>query len=42
MYRYTVRKSVKIIYFVDETLRKVYVSDFFGTEMDDDKIVDRS
>lgn len=42
VYQYTARKSVKIIYFVDEAAKKVYVTDFFGTEMDERKIADRN
>ncbi len=42
VYPYASRKSVKVIYFIDEDLGKVYVTDFFGTEMNDEKIADRS
>jgi len=42
VYKYTSRKTVKIIYFIDESAKKVYVTDFFGTEMDDRKIANRN
>jgi plasmid stabilization system protein ParE len=42
LYQYTPRKSVKIIYFIDESSRTVYVTDFFGNEMDDKKIAERN
>ncbi len=42
LYQYTSRNSIKIIYFIDESSRKVYVTDFFGTEMNDGKIADRN
>lgn len=41
VYRVTTRKTIKIIYFIDEAVGKVYVTDFFGTEMDDNKIAER-
>ena len=41
MYQYTPRKSVKIMYFIDESSKTVYVTDFFGNEMDDKKIAER-
>ena len=42
LYQYTPRKSIKIIYFIDESSRTVYVTDFFGNEMDDERIVERN
>lgn len=42
LYRYTTRKSIKIIYFIDESAKTVYVTDFFGTEMDNKEIAGRS
>lgn len=42
LYEVTKRHQIKIIYFVDEHNKKVYVTDFFGTEMDDNKIFMRN
>ncbi len=42
VYPYTPRKSIKVIYFVEESTKKVFVTDFFPTEMDNDKISQRS
>lgn len=42
VYRVTSRKTIKIIYFIDEAAGKVYITDFFGTEMNDDRIADRN
>jgi plasmid stabilization system protein ParE len=42
VYRYTSRKCIKIIYFVDEAAKKVFVTDFFGTEMNDKKMTGRT
>ena len=42
VYQYTTGKSVKILYFINEQKRKVYVTDFFGTAMDEQKIADRN
>ncbi|MFN6943521.1 MAG: type II toxin-antitoxin system RelE/ParE family toxin [Cytophagaceae bacterium] len=42
VYSYTSRKSIKVIYFVEESIKKVYVTDFFPTEMNDDKILKRT
>jgi len=42
LYKVSKRHQVKIIYFVDEHSKKVYVTDFFGTQMDDDKIFMRN
>lgn len=42
LYQYTPRKSIKIMYFIDESSKTVYVTDFFGNEMDDTKIADRN
>jgi hypothetical protein len=38
----TNRKEVKIIYVINENQKKVVVTDFFGTEMDDKKIETRN
>ncbi len=32
------RKFIKIIYYVDQKSEKIYITDFFPTEMDDTKI----
>ncbi|WP_375578032.1 hypothetical protein ABWH96_13390 [Marivirga tractuosa] len=42
LYKITNRKEVKIIYTVNENQKKVIVTDFFGTEMDDKKIEKRN
>lgn len=42
VYPYTSNKSIKIIYFIDETVKKVYITDFFATEMDEGKISGRN
>ena len=41
VYRYTPRKTIKIIYFIEEPDKKVYVTDFFPTEKDDGEIKER-
>jgi len=41
IYSYTTRKTIKIIYFIDEKLKKVYITDFFPTEKDDATISGR-
>lgn len=38
----TPRADIKIIYFVDEATKRGYVTDFFPTEMDESKIVERN
>lgn len=38
VYSLTNRKTVKIIYFIEELAKKVYVTDFFATEMNPTKI----
>ncbi|NEN21979.1 hypothetical protein G3O08_00480 [Cryomorpha ignava] len=38
VYAITRRRTVKIIYFVDESKKTVYVTDFFATEMHPSKI----
>ena len=38
VYSLTNRKTVKIIYFVEESANKIYVTDFFATEMNPSKI----
>ncbi len=38
----TPRAEVKVIYYIDEKRRTVYVTDFFPTEMDDSKILGRN
>ena len=35
-------KFIKIIYYVNKTFKKVYVTDFFPTEKDDSEIVERN
>jgi plasmid stabilization system protein ParE len=42
LFKYTPRKSVKIIYFIDESSKMVFVTDFFGNEMDDERIAERN
>lgn len=42
LYYYTPRKAIKIIYFIDEILKIVYVTDFFPCSMDDKKIRKRN
>lgn len=37
IYHITKRKTVKIIYFIEESTNKVYVTDFFATMMNPDK-----
>ncbi len=41
LYQRTKRADIKIIYFVDEQNKKVYVTDFFPTEKDDSQIAKR-
>ncbi len=42
IYHITKRKTVKIVYFIDEHTNKVYVTDFFATLMNPDKKRKRS
>ena len=42
IYHITKRKTVKIIYFIDESINKVYVTDFFATLMNPDRKKKRS
>ncbi|QMU63523.1 MAG: hypothetical protein GKR88_21110 [Flavobacteriaceae bacterium] len=42
IYRITKRKTVKIIYLIDELTNKVYVTDFFATLMNPDRKKKRS
>jgi hypothetical protein len=42
LYYYTPRKAIKIIYFIDEFLKIVYVTDFFPCPMNDKKIRKRN
>lgn len=42
VYYYTPRKAIKIIYFIDEPKKVVYVTDFFLCQMDDKKISRRT
>lgn len=37
VYHITKRKTIKIIYFIDEPIHKVYVTDFFATLMNPDR-----
>ena len=41
LYYYTQRKAIKIIYFINEQERTVYVTDFFPCESDENKISKR-
>ncbi len=38
VYKYTQNRSIKIIYFVEEQAKTVYVTDFFPTKMNEHKI----
>ncbi|MEQ9467633.1 MAG: hypothetical protein RLN88_09485 [Ekhidna sp.] len=42
LYELTSRKKVKIIYFILESEKKVFVTDFFPTEMNDSSIEERN
>jgi len=42
IYPITKRKTVKVIYFVEEDIKTVYVTDFFPTEMNPSKLKDRN
>lgn len=42
LYQRTKRADIKIIYYIDEKSRIVYVTDFFPTEMDAGQIADRN
>ncbi len=42
LYKRTSRANVKIIYFVDEKNKTVYITDFFPTEKDTKKIASRN
>ena len=42
LYEVTSRKMIKIIYFIVESEKIVYVTDFFPTEMDDSGISERN
>jgi len=42
LYYYTISKAIKIIYYIDEERKTVYVTDFFPCESDDKKISKRS
>ncbi len=42
LYKRTSRASVKILYYVDEKSKTVYVTDFFPTEKDPKKIASRN
>ncbi|SNS77132.1 hypothetical protein SAMN05421640_1171 [Ekhidna lutea] len=42
LYEVTTRKTIKIIYFIDNSAKMVYVTDFFPTEMDDSRIEERN
>lgn len=42
IYHSTSRATVKVIYFIDKETETVYITDFFPTEMDVQKISDRN
>jgi len=42
LYFYTTRKAIKIIYFIDEPSKSVFITDFFPCESDNQKIKKRS
>ena len=42
LYKRTQQATVKVVYYVDEIAHRVYVTDFFPTEMSQSKIKTRS
>lgn len=42
LYKSTSRRTIKVIYFLDKERDVVYVTDFFPTEMNEEKIADRN
>lgn len=42
VYRVTSRRTIKILYVIEDEVGKVYVTDFFGTEMADEQIASRN
>ena len=42
LYKYTQNRSIKIIYFVEEETKTIYISDFFPTKMNNLKIEKRN
>lgn len=42
LYYYTSRKAIKIIYFIDESKKVVYVTDFFPCQMNENKVNKRT
>ncbi|MFW5761868.1 MAG: hypothetical protein ACOCXH_12905 [Cyclobacteriaceae bacterium] len=42
LFKRTKRADIKIIYYINEQAKEVYVTDFFPTEKDDSKISKRS
>ena len=42
LYKRTKRAEIKIIYYIDESGNRVYVTDFFPTEKDDSEIPKRN
>ncbi|MEX0813295.1 MAG: hypothetical protein WD048_13835 [Chitinophagales bacterium] len=42
LYRRTSTTTIKIIYYIDKVVKKVFVTDFFPTEKDDQEILKRN
>jgi len=42
LFKRTYRADIKIIYYINEQTKEVYVTDFFPTEKDDSKISERN
>ena len=42
LFKRTSRATVKIIYYVEEVEKRVYITDFFPTEMNDNKLSSRN
>lgn len=42
LYYYTSRKAIKILYYIDESNKIVYVTDFFPCQIDDKKVSKRT
>ena len=42
LYKRTPRTDIKVIYYIEKTTEVVYIMDFFPTEMDDQRIPNRS
>ena len=42
LFRRTKRSGVKIVYFIEESSKKVFITDFFPTEMDPEEMIMRT